>query len=405
MPKPSFLSAVPCAALAWMALLASACSSDTAGPAAGEQAMAGQVPGVFVDMQAIAQGSRPSIEQLQRVAIMDPDGFGQPMEMMTIQVPIGWVARGGVEWNRALECVPNTWELRWSAASHDGLFELSALPRLTWQVESAGLVPSNPCPGAPMASARQYLEYVVHNARRGARVLSYRERRDIVQAMTERAAQDARPQGAQIRFEAGELLIGYALHGQEMRESMVSAVTFSQVPGSVTAWAEGGMSLRAPDGLLDFALLEHVRRSSRVNRQWQQAVDAWGMERVRRHFAPQENSIQQWQQRRMHEVNTAGMAARHRIRGETIADIERINRRIVAGRNAAASERDQARAINAAQQVQPWRDPASAQLADFSSRYRHAWQLDDGRQFLTNDSGFEPARDLGINGRRLEPVR
>lgn len=37
--------------------------------------------------------------------------------------------------------------------------------------------------------------------------------------------------------------------------------------------------------------------------------------------------------------------------------------------------------------------------------YQHAWQLSDGRQFLTNDPNFEPYRDLGIAGDPMQPVR
>jgi hypothetical protein len=37
--------------------------------------------------------------------------------------------------------------------------------------------------------------------------------------------------------------------------------------------------------------------------------------------------------------------------------------------------------------------------------YNHAWQLDDGSYVLTDDNFFEPYRDLGLSGERLQPVQ
>jgi hypothetical protein len=375
--------------------------------ASGAQVPQSHPSGVFHDSRqtaAVAPPTRPSVDRLERVSIIDGSGFGQPMAAMTLEVPVGWLARGGVEWNRQLECTLNAYQLHWSAASADGLHEVSALPRLSWQLESAGLVPTNPCPGAPFSDARQYLEHIARNARPGARVLSYRQRPDLVEQMRQGAAQQTSPNGARMSWDAGELLIGYALQGREMRESMVAAVSRSEMQGSVSMWAETGLALRAPDGQLDFALLERIRSSARYDKAWMEQVTAWAMDTMRRYFANQAANIQQWHARRMSEINAAGMAARHQIRMETIADIGRINQQTVA-RRSAVDDRIHARNLDAIQEVQPWRDPDSGRQIDLSIHYKHAWQLEDGRQFLTNDSQFEPGRDLGIRGRRLEPVR
>ena len=205
-----------------------------ASPQAAPKVVEQHAQGVFFDsrvvsqeMQKIAQASRPSAAQPQRVQIVDPAGFGQPMTAMTIEIPSGWVARGQVEWDRHVECLSNNYAMRWSAASPDGLHEVSLLPRLSWQVESAGIVAMNPCPAARMTSAREYLEYMMRSARPTARLVSYRARPDLV------AQQQAGGQApAGIHYEAGELLIGYRLGGQEMRETMVAVVTFSAMPGS-----------------------------------------------------------------------------------------------------------------------------------------------------------------------------
>jgi hypothetical protein len=355
---------------------------------------------ITAEVQKLAQASRPSADRVGRVQVMDTTGFGQALPALSIDVPTGWVPRGQVQWTREVECIGNTYDLRWSAASPDGLYEMSLLPRLSWQVESAGIVALNPCPAAPMRTAREYLDHVMRTARPSARALSYRERPDLVAALNAGGS----PPGSTLRIEAGELLIGYRLAQQEMRETLIAAVTFSELQGTVAAWTDSGFALRAPDGQLDFALAERLRASARIEQPWAEQMLAWSRQRVDELNQRQVRSIAEWHQRRMNEITTAGMLERSRIRQDTLAEIGRINERIVASRSA-TDARIHENFKDYIQEVQPWRDPASGQQVDLSIHYRHAWQLDDGRQFLTNDAGFDPNRDLGIGGRALQPVR
>lgn len=362
--------------------------------------------GVFFDRRAVAAATpptaavstRPDPARLQRTTIADT-ASGQPVAAMMIDVPAGWNARGGVEWDRQVECAGNAYQFRWSAASPDGLYEVTLLPRLTWQVESAGIVPFNPCPAAAMGTARDYLQTMMRNTRPQARVVNYRERPDLVAALSAGASGNT-----QLRIEAGELLIGYALAGREMRETLIAAVTFSTVQGSVVAWADAGFAYRAPDGELDFALAEKLRTSARLERPWAEQMLAWSNQRVTEVAQRQSQSIAEWHQRRMNEITTAGMMARSQIRQETIAEIGRIHQRGVASRDA-SNTRQHEQFKDYVQEVQPWRDPSTGGQVDLSIHYNHAWQLDDGRQFLTNDPSFDPNRDLGIGGHALQPVR
>lgn len=383
----------------------SVCAAPAAFAQAAPNVIEPHAQGVFFDsravsreMQKIAQASRPSTAALQRVEIVDPAGFGRPMTAMTIEIPVGWIARGQVEWDRNVECLGNNYAMRWSASSPDGLHEVSLLPRLSWQVESAGIVPMNPCPAARVASAREYLEYMMRSARPTARTLSYRARPDLV-AQQQAAAQPA----AGTHYEAGELLIGYRLGGQDMRETMIALVTFSAMPGSTQATADTGFTMRAPDGMLDFAIADRIRASTRIDRGWAEQMLAWSRQRVETLNQQQVASISAWHARRMNEITTAGILERGRIRQETIADIGRINNQIVASR-AGTDARMHEKFIDTMQEVQPWRDPASGQEIDLSIHYKHAWQLDDGRQFLTNDANLNPARDLGIGAHELQPA-
>ncbi|MBN8481849.1 MAG: hypothetical protein J0L88_09705 [Xanthomonadales bacterium] len=367
----------------------------------------GNLPGVFVEPGASRSGaSMPPVASMQRVEIVDATGFGRPMTAQTIEVPAGWTTSGGVNWDRSVECVANNLGMAWSATSPDGRFAVSLLPRLTWQVASATVVPMYPCPAAPMDSARSYLEAVVRNARPGARVLSYRDRPDLVAERRQAVANAV--QGSRLWVESGEILIGYPLQGIEMRESIVAAVTFSEVSNpmvgrSLSASAEDAMALRAPDGQLDFALLERIRTSGRIERAWGEQMLAFSKAKVEAISQRQAQDIQTWHTRRMNEITTAGILERGRIRMDTIREVGRINNQIVASRDATSTRIHEGN-VRAIQEVQPWRDPSTGQQVDLSIHYRHAWQLDDGRQFLTNDADFDPQRTLGINGHRLEPV-
>ena len=365
-----------------------------------------QPPGVFVVAKprkpapvAVANGP------LQKTAIEDPAGFQQPITALTLEIPQNWQPRGAVSWNRGVECVSNMFSVDWTAISPDGLQAFSILPRLTWQVSSATIVEMYPCPAAPMRSAREYLQALVNNARPGARVLSYRERPDMIPPPS------ARPPGMSGRqwTEAGEILIAYPLQGYDMRESIAASVFFSEmqdpmVGRSVSASSSDALALRAPDGQLDFELLTQIAKSMQINPAWNRQVLAYSKRRSDETSQRQSIEISNWHQRRMNEITTAGILERGRIRMDAIQAVGRINNQIVASRDA-SGERMQAARIDAIQEVQPWRDPATGSQVDLSIHYKHAWQLDDGRQFLTNDPDFNPNQTLGINGHALEPQR
>lgn len=364
--------------------------------------------GVFVDPRAPATPEpAPAQAPLVTVQIPDTTGFAQAMTAMTLDIPTGWIPEGGVRWEHAVECVGNMHGFAWSATSRDGRHAVALLPKLSWQVARVGIVEMNPCPAAPMESARAYLEAVVQQARPGARVLSYRDRPGIV---AERAAAvpPARD-GVRGWYDAGELLIGYPLQGVEMRESLVAAVFFSELRDpmtgvSLTGSAETPLALRAPDGQLDFALLERIRLSARTDRGWGQQMLAASQRAMEAHHLRQQTAIRTWHQARMSEISMNGILERGRIRMDTLRAVSAIHDAGVASR-AATDARIHAGNLDAIQEVQPWRDPSTGSQVDLSIHYRHAWQLDDGRQFLTNDPDFDPSRDLGIGGHALEPVR
>jgi hypothetical protein len=56
--------------------------------------------------------------------------------------------------------------------------------------------------------------------------------------------------------------------------------------------------------------------------------------------------------------------------------------------------------------VETYNDPnAAGGQVELSNLYNHAWRLNDGSYVLSNDAAFEPFRDIGVDGKRLEKTQ
>jgi len=53
-----------------------------------------------------------------------------------------------------------------------------------------------------------------------------------------------------------------------------------------------------------------------------------------------------------------------------------------------------------------YNDPnAPGGQVELSNLYNHAWRLNDGSYVLSDDAAFEPFRDIGVDGKRLEKTQ
>lgn len=388
------------ALLAAVAVVGRSTAAPDSGMPAPGQALQAHARGVFFDWRPVqaealrmARASQPTAAQLQNFKVIDRNGFAQPVPALDIDLPRDWQRQGRVDWDKSSLCTWNGPRMNLSAASPDGLHGITVLPTMGWQVSSLPIDRFDPCPAAPMRSVRDYLQYIAGNLRPGARVIAFRERPELSKPHTN------------FPVFAGELLIGYTLQGHEMRESLLSWVSHTRMaPGGILVNAGITLAVRSPDGLLDFGFVERVRGSLRINDDWYRRYRAWGDGRRQEAQRLANTALQNWHNQRMREINLAGMTAIHRINMDAIAEIGRINTRIFNDR-VASSDRLHALTIDSIREVQPWRDPESGKQVQLSMHYRHAWQLADGRQFLTNDPDFQPYRDLGIAGHALQPVR
>ena len=300
-------------------------------------------------VQADATAAMPpplDTSRMQPAQIIDQNGFGQPMVAADVQIPAGWQAVGGVSWNDNTNCVANQLQLGWSAMAPDSLTAVEILPGFNWQVAGTE-IQMNPCPAAPWRSTREFLEATVQRTRPGARVLGYERLADVEQRMAQSA--QANPQ-AQLRHDAGRLLIGYAKDGVAMQELLSAAITFSSMQGNVVAGTATISSLRAPEGRLDRDLGKRIGDSMRANPQWMQAMQQRSMASLQRYDNAQRSSINDWHHRQMAIINARGAADRAAIRMRGNQEVAGIYSAIAAN-SSATSDRMHKTTMSGVQEV------------------------------------------------------
>ena len=340
------------AVIAVFALAACQQGGDPAQAAVVQGALAANVPPAAnetppVQADAIAEMPPPlDTSRMQPAQIIDQNGFGQPMVAADVQIPAGWQTVGGVSWNDNTNCVANQLQLGWSAMAPDSLTAVEILPGFNWQV-SGTENQMNPCPAAPWRSTREFLEATVQRTRPGARVLGYERLADVEQRMAQSA--QANPQ-AQLRHDAGRLLIGYAKDGVAMQELLSAAITFSSMQGNVVAGTATISSLRAPEGRLDRDLGKRIGDSMRANPQWMQAMQQRSMASLQRYDNAQRSSINDWHHRQMAIINARGAADRAAIRMRGNQEVAGIYSAIAAN-SSATSDRMHKTTMSGVQQV------------------------------------------------------
>ena len=227
-------------ALAALSSLLAACdkpATDGAAPRDGAGAAAPAPAAIAAPGPATAPtAAPPAAGGSQRVAIVDAQGFGQPINAATLEIPAGWRADGGVSWQRADPCVNNQLRIAWVARAPDGRQAFEVMHPYSWQLQGRS-VPMNPCPVLPFASARDFLQAVAQQRRAGARVLDYRDRPDVRADAEAKAPPPAA--GVRRQIDAGELLVAYPAPdaGGEVQERFSTSVTFTEVQGTVMGGA------------------------------------------------------------------------------------------------------------------------------------------------------------------------
>ena len=177
-----------------------------------------------------------------------------------------------------------------------------------------------------------------------------------------------------------------------MREALMVSGMFmemrAQMPmtgpiHSITLTTGAAAALRAPDGQLDLALFNHMRNSLHADANWQA--------RMTKHDAD------------MAQVSLKGARESAAIRARGNAEVARIRNQTWENQQK-SQDIAQSRYIDSIRGVQPHRDPNSGDTVELSNLYDHAWRLNDGTYYQTNDPSFNPYVELGIDGQQMDPV-
>jgi len=278
--------------------------------------------------------------------VVDESGFGQPMVAVRLQVPADWRTAGGVRWNDGADCFSGQVRAAWAAVGPDGASVFELLPGYVWQLQGTE-IPTDPCPVASYRSAREFLEAVAQQARPGSRVLDYSDWPELADRVEEKARRNAEPpaQGQQRRYEAGRLLIAYRADGVDTREVLAAAVAFWSLQRKRDGSVGQVLAYRAPNGRLDFDLLERIAGSIEEDPQWFALARDRVKGNVERYFAAQRRDIDAWHARRMAEINARGEADRAAIRMGAMRDVAAIRSQTHAN-TMATNDRIHARTID-----------------------------------------------------------
>ncbi|MCB1624192.1 MAG: hypothetical protein KDI32_06365 [Pseudomonadales bacterium] len=334
--------------------------------------------------------------RVQRIAIMDRNGFEQPIAAAFGLIPVGWRAQGGVQWGAQFGCT-NGYNINWTASSPDGTQTLGILPLMRWEANNYGAASSQiGCPSASMTTVQQLLETLIRQLPYGARPLDYRPRADLVSGYAHLNNRTPTPMGeTRTWVESGEMLFGYQDKGRDMRGIVTAAVFFTLMHSTglgsvqsmdvVSGATLSGFVATAPNGQLRLAQIEALRQSFIPNPAW--------MARITKH-------------------NTAiarSAAAEAYKQGQIIAET---NDYVSALRAQVQANRDRSSAYIARERgeamrgVETYTDTyAPGGTVELSGYYNNAWRLNDGSYVLSDDRSFDPWRDLGLAGQKLEPTR
>lgn len=345
---------------------------------------------------------------LERMRVLDPSGFGQPVEAYSILVPKGWRSQGGITWEVGNTCMAECVRNRVTATSPDGRLRLDIYPLKQWDwyddpmmLQTMQQQAANPvfrrCNIAPPMDAAAYLRGPLAQEM-GAEITAVQPDEGLNGALRQQAEagmQQLQAAGvANVEFRPSAV-VG-TLHFPD-GSSGVALCSVSQTVAWMPDFLQGGqkatyqcqatqsVSLRCPAGQEAEArkLLSTVMSSFRVNPDWQKAV-----QQVFTNVA------------RVEQQETAKRAAYWRKTQEEISDLQQ---RTWESHNE-SSDRIAEQWGQVLRGVETWSD-ASGQRVELSAGYNEAWSRPDGTYILSNDPLFDPNVVLKEDWKKLEKGR
>ncbi len=355
---------------------------------------------------AQAASAKTDALRVQRVEIIDNKGFEKPMVAATIMVPAGWKSSGEVQWRVGRQC-GRAYGLQLQAEAPDGsgVIELS-VPE-AWGASSFG-TPVGDCPQATFRDAREYLSSWVARNRQGARLIEYKPRPDKSKLLAQNQWA-----GGSLRnwVDSGQAVIAWRRGAREFHEILVTNVVFShsqlsgmggQMLETLQGEALGVLSWRSASAPVSQRHFDLMWETLKTAPEWQARISAAENQMAAERSATQAQ-ISRMQAESSRET-LEHIRRRGEIRNEAMRETERMrNETWRSGQ--ATQERMHRETVRTIREVQGYRDPRSGGVVELPQHYNHAWQLRDGSYVLTDDPNFDPGRDVGMAGERLERTR
>ena len=340
----------------------------------------------------------------QRLRVIDPTGFAQPMEAYSILIPKGWKSQGGITWRVGDPCMAEAIQNRMTATSPDGKFELNFYPQQEWdwwddemmlqtQMQQAQNPVFRRCTIAQPMDAGQFMQGPMAQEM-GAQVTKVEPSEELNNALRQQAqATNKQYQQAGVNLESRPSAVigtlrypdgsaGVALCSIAMQVAYMPNYMTGGQSASYTCQAVQKIALKCPAGKEEEArkLLSMVMSSVRINPEWQA-----GVQRMLNNVAAVEQ----------HET-----AKRQQIWHEAQNDIAQSQQR-----SWEAQQESQDRVAESWGQslrgVETWSDPGGGKV-ELSAGYNEAWSRPDGTYILSNDPLFDPSVVLKEDWKRLE---
>jgi hypothetical protein len=341
---------------------------------------------------------------LQRLRVVDPSGFAQPMEAYSVLVPRGWHGQGGISWQVGNPCMTEVIRNRLTVASPDGKTALEIYPAHQWEwwddqlmLQTQQQQQQNPvfrrCPISPPLDAAGYLRGPLAQEM-GAQVLEVQPAPQMEQLLRQQAAQanaqyrqagvslENRPSAAMASLRYSDGSAGVALCSIGMTVAWMPNYMSGGQSASYTCQTQQAVAVRCPAGQEGQArqLLATVVGSLRINPQWQQGVQ----QMVSNVAAMEQRETMKRAQIQREAMNySADLQQRTWEAGQESRD------RIAEGWG------------QALRGVESWSDGQGG-TTELHAGYNEAWQGPDGSYILSNDPLFNPNVVLQQDWKKLE---
>lgn len=344
---------------------------------------------------------------LERLRVIDPSGFAQPMEAYSMLVPKGWKSTGGITWKVGHPCMAEVINNRLTVTSPDGHYALEFYPLQQWdwwddqlmlqtQMQQAQNPVFRRCNIAQPMDAGQFLRGPMAQEM-GAQVTGIEPSEELDKALRQQAqAANQQFQQAGVSIESRPSAVigtlrypdgssGVALCSIGMQVSwMPNYMTGGQSAG-YSCQATQKIALRCPPGKEAEArqLLSTVMTSLRINPQWQQ-----GVQQMVSNVAA------------MEQRETMKRSAIQRDAANYSADLQQRTWE----EGSASRDRIAEGWSQTLRGVETWRD-ASGGSVELSSGYNEAWSKPDGTYILSNNPLFDPNVAFQEDWKKLEKGR